>query len=152
MRFPTDPNALIPQLDVNSDMGNFVYAVSKLPPGKSFMAEGTTCTWPEFLRVWGVANNVKTKYVEVTIEQYVQLCQDEAFGIETGDMFLYCSGPGYDGGDASLVKAADIRNVCLMMRKILPTSLTGLQAGISCPMTTLEQYMEREDWSHVLAL
>ena len=111
MKFPTAPDAQFPHLDVNADMGNFVYAVSQLPPGKSYMAEGSTCSWPEYLGLWGDFNEVKTKYLEVSEEDFVQASPDEEFGIEAGQIWRYSSKPGHDGGDKTLLKASDIRKV-----------------------------------------
>jgi hypothetical protein len=111
MSFPTTPDALIPHLDVNTDTGPFVYAVSQMPPGKNYIAEGARCTWPEFLRIWGEVTKVATKYQEITLEQFIEASPDKEFGREAGDMFLYSSNPGYDGGDPSILKPEDIRKV-----------------------------------------
>jgi len=132
--FTTDPDALIPHLDANADTGNFVYAISKLPPGKSYMAEGTTCSLSEYMRLWSTITNVPASYRQITFEQLVELISDKEFAKEFGDMCDYSSAPGYDGGDATLVKAADIT-----------------EAGVMCPMTTLEAFMRKEDWSVVYA-
>lgn len=133
MSFPTSPDALIPHLDVNADTGPFVYAVSQMPPGKTYIAEGARCTWPEFLKTWGEVNKVPVKYQEITVEQFAEAAPDKDFGREAGDMFAYSSDPGYDGGDASILKAADIE-----------------KAGIKCPMTTIKAYFEKQDWSAYL--
>ena len=113
MSFTTKPDVKVPHLDVNADTGNFVYAVSKLPAGKSYMCEGSTCSWSEFLRIWGEINGVKTRYQQVTLEQFIERSPDKEFGKETGDMWSYNSDPGYDGGDETLLKAEDIRKVSL---------------------------------------
>ncbi|CAJ2511981.1 Uu.00g076060.m01.CDS01 [Anthostomella pinea] len=133
MSFPTSPEAQVPHLDVNTDAGPFVYAVSQTPPGKTYMAEGTRCSWPAFLELWGEVNNMPTKYQEVTIEQFVDLSADAEFGREAGDMFMYTSEPGYDGGDESILRAEDLR-----------------KAGIECPMTSIKEYFEKHDWTSVL--
>jgi hypothetical protein len=111
MSFPTSPDVSVPHLDVNADMGNFVYAVSQMPPGKSYMAAGTECSWSEYIRLWSEATRLPAKYRQVTMEQYLELVPDRALGEETGDMFAYTSNPGYDGGDETLLKADDIRKV-----------------------------------------
>ncbi|KAG7091302.1 hypothetical protein E1B28_010348 [Marasmius oreades] len=134
MRFPTAPNVLVPHLDVNQDTGNFVYAVSKLPPGKSFMAEGTTCSWSEYMRIWSTVTGKPARYQQISLEQMIEESTDKELGREVGDMFLYSSSPGYDGGDQTLLKAAEIRKL-----------------GIDCQMTQLEDWMRRQDWSSVLS-
>ncbi|EEP77396.1 conserved hypothetical protein [Uncinocarpus reesii 1704] len=134
MCFPTTPDAKIPHLAVNEDLGNFVYAVSKMPAGRAYMAAGSICSWSEYMRIWSQVTGLKSSYEQVTIEQIIKSTPDKEFGREVGDMFAYSSDPGYDGGDDSLLKAEDLR-----------------AAGIDCPMTTLEQWMRKEDWSPVLA-
>ncbi|KAF4539861.1 NmrA-like family protein [Lasiodiplodia theobromae] len=134
MRFPTAPDKPVPQLDVNADMGAFVYAVSKLPPGKSYMAEGTTCSWSEYMRLWSEVTGKPARYQQVTLQQMIDESPDKEFGREVGDMFLYSSEPGYDGGDESLLKAEDIRKL-----------------GVEYPMTSLEDWMKKQDWSAVLS-
>ncbi|KAE8145442.1 NAD(P)-binding protein [Aspergillus avenaceus] len=133
MTFPTAPHVTVPHLDVNADMGNFVYAVSKMPPGRSYMAEGTTCSWTEYMRLWSEVNSVPAVYRQASLEEFVLGSPDAEFGREAGDMLAYSTNPGYDGGDKSLLKASDIR-----------------QAGIDCPMTSLEQFMKKENWLNVL--
>lgn len=113
MSFPTTATAKIPHLEVNKDTGPFAYAVSQMPPGKTYLAEGTTCSWPEFLSTWGEVNNVGTKYVELTLDTFIENVPDKEFGAEVGDMFVYSSDPGYDGGDLNILRAADIEKVCL---------------------------------------
>ncbi|EAS29203.1 uncharacterized protein CIMG_07949 [Coccidioides immitis RS] len=134
MYFPTSPNMPVPHLAVNEDLGNFVYAVSKMPAGKSYLAAGSICSWSEYMRTWSLVNGLPASYEQATIEQVIEAAPDKEFGREVADMFAYSSDPGYDGGDQTLLKAEDLR-----------------AAGIECPMTTLEEWMKKEDWSAVLA-
>ena len=106
-----NPDKKTPHLEVNADTGPFAYAISQLPPGKHYMAAGTECSWKEYMRLWSEATGVPASYRECTLEEFVDLAPDEAFGWEGGDMFLYSSDPGYDGGDSSLLWAEDIRKV-----------------------------------------
>ncbi|KAK2768737.1 hypothetical protein FQN54_000593 [Arachnomyces sp. PD_36] len=133
MTFPTAPTAPVPHLDVVTDLGNFIYAVSKMPPGKSYMAAGTNCSWSEYMRIWGGVTSMPARYRQITMEELVDKLPDKDFSLEFGDMLAYSTDPGYDGGDKKLLTAEDIRN-----------------AGIDCPMTTLEEWMKNEDWSSVL--
>ncbi|OMP83736.1 NmrA-like family domain-containing protein 1 [Diplodia seriata] len=134
MRFPMAPEKPVPHLDVNADMGSFVYAVAQLPPGGSYMAEGTTCSWSEYMRLWSEVTGKPARYRQVSLQQMIDESPDKEFGREVGDMFLYSSAPGYDGGDHSLLRAEDIRKL-----------------GVDCPMTSLEDWMRKEDWSTVLS-
>jgi hypothetical protein len=111
MRFPNQLDVPVPFLDVNGDTGNFVYAVSQLPPGKSYMAEGTTCSWSGYMRLVGQFAKVRTEYRQISIEELVKISPDEEFAREVGVMFEYSSEPGYDGGDRELLRAEDIKKV-----------------------------------------
>lgn len=112
MQFPTDPTKPQPHLDVNGDMGNFVYAVHQMPPGKAYMAEGTTCTWPEFLETWRQATGVRrATYDQVPQATMVAACDgNDDLGQEVALMLAYSSDPGYDGG-MELLRAEDLRKV-----------------------------------------
>lgn len=100
MRLCTDPGKPVPHLDPGKDMGRFVYAVYQLSSwcGREYMAEGTACTWPEWLAAWSKAAGVSAQYRQVTREDMIRTCGDNDFGGEIADMFDYSSKPGYDGG------------------------------------------------------
>ncbi|RAL10185.1 NmrA-like family protein [Aspergillus homomorphus CBS 101889] len=133
MTFTTAPDAAVPHLDVQGDLGGFVHAVAQMPPGRSYMACGSSCSWTEYMRIWGEVNSVAARYRQITLEELVERAPDPEFGREVGDMFSYSSDPGYDGGDKSLLKAEDIR-----------------RAGIDCPMSSLEDWIRRENWSSIV--
>jgi len=133
MSFATHPDAPVPHLDVNADTGNYVYAIAQLPPGKAYMAEGTTCSWSEYMRLWSKIKKTPATYKECSMEELAKAAPDIYFGWEIADMFDYSTDPGYDGGDASLLKAADIRKM-----------------GVECPTTSLEEWMEKEDFTSIL--
>lgn len=111
MTFTTGPDAPVPHLDVNTDMGNFVYAVSQMPPGKSYMACGTACSWSEYMSMWAKINSKNGSYRQITLDELAEAAADAEFGREVGDMFSYSTDPGYDGNDKSLLTAQDIRDV-----------------------------------------
>lgn len=91
-------------------MGAFTYAVSQMPPGKAYMAAGTTCTWPEFLDTWAKVNNVQASYKQVSPEEMIEATEDRETGIEVAAMYSYSSDPGYDGG-MNLLTAIDLEKV-----------------------------------------
>lgn len=134
MSFTTSLDVMVPHFAVNTDMSNFVYVVSKTPPGIAYMAAGTECSWSEYTRMWSTVTGIPAAYKQITVEQFIALVGDEALGQETADMFSYSSEPEYDGGDKTLLKANDIK-----------------AAGIECPMTTLEEFIKNEDWSSIIA-
>lgn len=133
MAFPTSPNTPLPHLDPVGDMGNFTYAVYQMPPGKAYMAEGTSCTWPAFVETWARTTGAPVRYRQSTADEMIAATPDRDMGIEVADMFLYSENPGYDGG-MELLKAKDIR-----------------EAGIECPMTSWEEWAGRQDWSSILS-
>ncbi|KAK7185081.1 NAD(P)-binding protein [Paraphaeosphaeria sporulosa] len=132
MAFTTIPVKPVPHFDPVGDMGVFTYAVSQMPPGKAYMAAGTTCTWPEFLETWAKINGVKANYKQVSPEEMIESTEDRETGIEVAAMYSYASDPGYDGG-MNLLTAIDLQ-----------------KAGIDCPMTTWEDWAKKHDWSSVL--
>lgn len=97
------------------------------------MAEGESCSWNDYARIWSEATGQKAVYKQLTDDELIALSPDPDFGKEVVEMFNYASDPGYDGG-MKLVRAEDIR-----------------KAGIDCPMTSLREFNMKEDWSAVLA-
>ena len=116
MEFATDPSTAVPHLDVTSDTGNFVYAVYQMPAGNAYMAEGTTCTWPQWISAWSKVVGVPARYKQVTPDEMIQATEDVDVGIEVTHMFRYMSDPGYDGG-MKLLKASDIATVSTSREK-----------------------------------
>ncbi|KAK4446013.1 hypothetical protein QBC34DRAFT_305806 [Podospora aff. communis PSN243] len=134
MRFPVRKDRVVPHVDIVSDMGNFVYAVAQMPPGKAYMAAGSIVGFGEYIRLFGEHNKVPVSYKQVTFDEMVEdTVGDVDTGIEVANMYVYADEPGYDGG-MDLLTAEDLR-----------------KAGIECPMTTLEEWIKKQDWSAVLA-
>ena len=111
MRLSVDPQKPIPQLQSSKDMGNFVFAVSQMPPGKSYLAEGTTLTWTEYAQTWSRVTGINLPYKRQTSQQLIDASPDREFGIVLASMFSYLSEPGYDGGATDLLKAEDLKKV-----------------------------------------
>ncbi|KAL7958372.1 NAD(P)-binding protein [Trichoderma compactum] len=133
MAFATDSTKAIPHFAPVDDMGPFTYAVWQMAPGKHYMAAGTNCTWPEFIKTWSQVSGVPATYRQITPEEMIKATGEPQLGAEVTDMFLYSSQPGYDGG-MDVLQAEDIR-----------------KAGIDCPMTTWEEWAKRQDWGAILA-
>lgn len=129
MSFTTAPDVPVPHLAVNEDLGSFVYGVALMGPGKHYMAEGTTCSWTDFLATWSRVTGKKANYVHISSEEMAQNNPDKMFGEELADMFAYSSEPGYDGGDKTLLKAWDIQKVFLGSSSRLSASFTNNWSG-----------------------
>ncbi|KAI0708570.1 hypothetical protein C8Q76DRAFT_770441 [Earliella scabrosa] len=136
-RTVTAPDAPVPHLEVNADMG------TSTP--KNYMVEGTTCSWSEYMRLWSQATGAPGRYQQITLDELIENVSDKEFGRELGDMFLYSTSPGYDGADGTLIKAADIRRGCCTY------VLTKFKLGVDCPTTSLQDRMEKGDWSALLS-
>lgn len=134
MRFTTTPDAKVPHLLVTKDTGPFVYAVSKLPPGKAYMAAGTTCSWSEYMSIWSRVTGKEARYVQISVQQMVDETADKDTGREIADMFEYSSDPGYDGG-MNLLGWEDVKR----------------DAGVELAMTSLDDWIKAEDWSAILS-
>lgn len=78
------------------------------------MAEGQSCSWSEWMRIWGEVTGQKAVYKQISEEEMIAISPDKSFGEEVADMFTYCNSPGYDGG-MDLVLAEDMRKVCLKL-------------------------------------
>lgn len=82
-----------------------------MPPGKSYMAAGQRCSWVEYDEIWSKTTGHSATYKQVTTDQFLAGVQDQEFGREVDDMFLYSNDPGYDGS-MDLLTAADLEQVC----------------------------------------
>lgn len=111
MAFTTAPDRLVPHFDPVGDMGNFTYAVYQMPPGKDYMAAGTICTWPDWIKTFGEVTGNTVSYRQVSPEEMIETTGERDTGIEVAYMYSYTSDPGYDGG-MDVMTAEDIRKVC----------------------------------------
>lgn len=118
MSFTTSPDKPVPHFDPVGDMGTFTHAASQMPPAKAYMAEGTTCSWPEFLRTWSEVTGIEATYKQITPEEMIGVTGDRDTGIEVAYMYSYSSDPGYDGG-MDLLTAADLREASPSRTEIL---------------------------------
>ncbi|KAJ5715462.1 uncharacterized protein N7483_012643 [Penicillium malachiteum] len=115
MSFTTAPDRLVPHLDPVGDMGTFTFAVYQMPPGKEYMAEGTTCSWTDWIKTWSDITGALASYRQITPDEMIEMTPDRDCGIEVAYMFSYSTDPGYDGG-RTLLTAADIRKASSPVR------------------------------------
>ncbi|KAJ2891607.1 hypothetical protein MKZ38_000182 [Zalerion maritima] len=105
----------------------------QMPPGKNYMACGSSCSWTDFITLWGKANGVLVGYKQVTLDEMVADTADRGYSIEVAHMYSYSSDAGCDGG-------MDLRTVEDLQK-----------AGIECTMASLEQWFARQHWPALLA-
>lgn len=101
----------LPLLDVNKDTGYFVRALTQLPPGKTVMAAGTWCTWPEYMKTWGEVVGIPgCSYKQITVAEMAKAIPGGP-GKEIGEMFEYAGEPGYEGGNTNVLRWEDLEKV-----------------------------------------
>jgi hypothetical protein len=107
----TDPDTVVPHLDVQSDTGYYVKALAQMPPGQTVMAAGEWCSWTEwmqgFARGMGIDSN-KASYKQISVEEMSEGLGD--FGKEIAEMYEYTTWPGYTGG-MPMLKGEDLVKV-----------------------------------------
>ena len=126
----TEPDAVLPHLDVQKDTGYYVKALVQMEPGQMVMAAGEWCTWPEWMQKWAQGMGIdasKAKYQQVSPQEMAEGMGD--FGKEVGEMYEYSSKIGYLGG-WDMLKGEDLKN-----------------KGFDIPMTTVEKYAKKTDWT-----
>ena len=126
----TDPDTVLPHLDVQHDTGYYVKALTQMESGQMVMAAGDWCSWSEWMRKWARGMGIdedKVSYEAVSAEEMGKDMGD--FGKEVGEMYEYSSKIGYFGG-LDMLKGEDLRKM-----------------GFEIPMTTVEEYTKKEDWT-----
>ncbi|KAK5171423.1 uncharacterized protein LTR77_004567 [Saxophila tyrrhenica] len=129
-RMATAADSVLPHLDVNSDTGYYVKALAQLPAGKTAMAAGQWSSWGGWMEGWArgmETDPARVGYEQVSVEEMSEGMG--AFGKEVAEMFEYSSWPGYDGG-LPILKGRDLREM-----------------GFDIPLTTVEEYTRKEDWT-----
>ena len=129
----TDPDTVLPHLDVQTDTGYYVKALVQMPPGQMVMAAGDWCSWSEWMKKWARGMGIdesKASYKQISAEEMGADMGD--FGKEVGEMYEYSSKIGYFGG-LDMLKGEDLR-----------------KQGYHIPMTTVEEYTKKEDWTAAL--
>ena len=103
MQMTTSPEALAPHLNVNADMGYYVWALASLPPGENAVGASEWCTWPERQQKRAKATGIDeatVRYEQVSVEEMSAGMSE--FGKVVAEMHEYTTWPGYDGGQQRL--------------------------------------------------
>ncbi len=88
-------------------------------------------SWTEYLQIWCSVNNVKFGGIdELPLDNFVQMVPIPGLAKELGEMMLFISEFGYDGGAKNMVHTSD--------------------AEYGYSKTTWEDYIKGEDWTSVL--
>ena len=74
---------------MQADLGTFVHGVVQMGPGKHYMAEGTTCSWPDFLATWSKVTGKTASYRKCSMQELAENSPDRWFGEEIAVMFDY---------------------------------------------------------------
>ncbi|KAF2180701.1 NAD(P)-binding protein [Zopfia rhizophila CBS 207.26] len=125
---PMAGDAKFPMVDPRTDTGSFTKALVEIAPGKILVGAGSKMSWDDWCQIWGKINGVSCRF-----ERSDRKFMDEnmvPFGRELADMFQYIDEFGYDGSDPSVVYPWDL--------------------GVDVKVTTVEEYLKKQDWSSVL--
>lgn len=113
MRLPSPPDTLIPHLHPCADVGSFVSTLyHHLPPNSTLMAASEWLTWPDWIATFGAVNGVKTRYVQVSVDDMVDGGGGEGgAGREIGEMFAFSGDCGYNSTQEGTVMQWDLEKV-----------------------------------------
>ncbi len=92
---------------VPSDTGNFVKALSQLPPGKHLLGFGDLLTWTEYVKLWSKITGFPAAFEKSTVADMVKIAPGGR-GEEIGETFAYMQDFGYWGGDPSVIFPKDV--------------------------------------------
>lgn len=115
----------------NLSTGRFVKALFDLPPGTNLVGAGSLISWVDWCNIWGRVNGVKC-----TFERQDRRVIEDAAGVvgrEIADVYQFFEEYGYCGVDEKdVVYAWDL--------------------PVKVKYTTMEEYMQWQDWSSVLQI
>lgn len=107
LRIPGNGPHPIPFL-VPSDTGNYVLALTKVPPGTKLVACSESLTWAEYVELWSRVVGVKAIYEPCSVEEHAQAVPG-GYGEMVGKLYEYATQFGYWGdGDPDVVFPEDV--------------------------------------------
>jgi hypothetical protein len=109
--------------------GCFVRALVELSPGKHLVGADSYISFNEWCEIFSKVNSVRCVFERMSDHDYFE-SMGPIFGLELRDMFKYFNKFGYDGSDPSVLYPWDL--------------------DTSVKYTTVEQFMQGEDWSSIL--
>ncbi|PSN73911.1 NAD(P)-binding protein [Corynespora cassiicola Philippines] len=132
LQAPQSGERKFPLVDVEADTGSFVRALVASPPGQNFVGASAYLNWNEWCAIWARVHGVELSFERLPYE--VLENSMGPLGREMADMFRYIEEFGYDGSDPSVVYPWDLEK----------------KGGVHVPVTSVEDYIKRQDWSSVL--
>lgn len=93
-----------------ADTGEFVKALTKLPPGTNLLAYGDLIALTEYVEMWSRVNEVPAKLESATVADHDKLMPG-GWGQEIGETYAYMQEFGYWGGDnVKMLFSKDVSN------------------------------------------
>ncbi|KAJ0123959.1 uncharacterized protein J7T55_012432 [Diaporthe amygdali] len=129
LSLPGNPDTPVAHVDARRDTGLFVRALTQVEPGKHLLGASGFMSWNDFAALWGRVHGVKCHFQRLD-RKVLENAIPGGVGEELADMFEYIGDFGYHGGDPNIVFPADL--------------------GVEIPVTSIEDYIKKEDWSEVL--
>jgi hypothetical protein len=113
----------------NQETGPFVKALLDLPAGVNLVGAGSLISWGDWCSIWGQLNGVECTYERQDRQAFEEVAGP--IGREVADMYQFFEQYGYCGVDQEDV--------------VYPWDLP-----VQVHYTTMEEYMQSQDWSSVL--
>lgn len=111
LKVPGSGNVPLPYV-VPSDAGNFVKALTQVPPGKNLLAFSSLIKYADYVKLWSSITGVPAAFEHSTVETMDKLAPG-GFGEEIGEMLAYSQDFGYWGGDPSVIYPKDVSGASL---------------------------------------
>jgi hypothetical protein len=143
---PVSPTVKFPFVDVDRDTGALVKALVDMPPGKDLLGVSQSMTWPELMELWGKIHRVKAGFKQVSADEFFTGVP-EPLKRELADTYDYVEEFGYTGGDPEVLTP---EQVSLRERYLHYIFTKTVQLDFKIPLTSMDEYIKREDWSSVL--
>jgi hypothetical protein len=134
----------LPNIDIEKDTGHIVHAAIQGPCGKTILAAGSMISWSMQLKVWCEINNVPFGgFDTIPLDVFDGFFPIPGLGRELGEMMAFMDEFGYVGGEPAVILSSEGSS---------PDVWSGShrQLGVTCPLTSWEDYVNEQDWSHIL--
>ncbi|KAG6875464.1 hypothetical protein C0993_009138 [Termitomyces sp. T159_Od127] len=149
LSLPAKSNKPYPMIDARKDTGHLVYALLQVPPGKTVMGFGSMISWDEYMKLWGNILGIPgCRFQEIDLDTAAKLVPGNMeVGYDIAEGIAFIGEFGFAGGDFTVLYPQDVS-----IRRCRPKfdNLTQVKLGVDCPTTSMETYIQKEDWSSIL--